>query len=143
MKIQIRRLHPDAVVPVAHHPGDAGGDLVAVESCLLAPGARAMVATGLSIAIPEGYAGVVLPRSGLASRFGVTCANAPGLIDAGYRGEVKVALVNLDLTQSYMVNVGDRIAQLVILATPPTQFDEVLELPDSSRGDGGFGSTGR
>lgn len=143
MKIQIHRLHPDAVLPTPHHPGDAGGDLVAIESCLLEPGARAMVATGLSIAIPEGYAGFVLPRSGLASRFGVTCANAPGLIDAGYRGEVKVALVNLDPVQSYTVNRGDRIAQLVILATPSVEFDEVAELPVSNRGEGGFGSTGR
>jgi dUTP pyrophosphatase len=143
MKIQIRRLHPDAVIPVPHHLGDAGGDLVAVEGCLLAPGARAMVATGLSIAIPEGYAGFVLPRSGLASRFGVTCANAPGLIDAGYRGEIKVALVNLDPVLSYTVNPGDRIAQLVIMATPDTEFDEVQELPASNRGEGGFGSTGR
>jgi dUTP pyrophosphatase len=143
MKIQIRRLHPDAVIPAPHHPGDAGGDLVAVESCLLGPGARAMVATGLSIAIPEGYAGFVLPRSGLAARFGVTCVNAPGLIDAGYRGEVKVALVNLDPVQSYTVNPGDRIAQLVILATPATEFAEVHNLPESTRGDGGFGSTGR
>lgn len=143
MKIQIRRLHPEAVLPAAHHPGDAGGDLVSVESCLLEPGARAMVATGLSIAIPNGYAGLVLPRSGLAARFGVTCANSPGLIDAGYRGEVKVALVNLDPTQSYTVNAGDRIAQLVIVATPVTEFEEVGELPESSRGEGGFGSTGR
>ena len=143
MKIQIRRLHPDAVLPAPRHPGDAGGDLVAVEGCHLAPGARAMVATGLSIAIPEGHAGFVLPRSGLASRFGVTCANAPGLIDAGYRGEIKVALVNLDPVQSYTVNVGDRIAQLVILATAAMEFVEVDELPITLRGDGGFGSTGR
>lgn len=101
-----------------------------------------MVATGLSIAIPEGFAGFVLPRSGLASRFGVTCANAPGLIDAGFRGEVKVALINLDPVQSYTVNAGDRIAQLVIVATPMVEFDEVSELPESSRGEGGFGSTG-
>jgi dUTP pyrophosphatase len=102
-----------------------------------------MVATGLSIAIPEGFAGFVLPRSGLAARFGVTCVNAPGLIDAGYRGEVKVALVNLDPVESYTVNPGDRIAQLVILATPATEFHEVRELPESTRGEGGFGSTGR
>ena len=106
MKIQIHRLHPGAVIPVPHHPGDAGGDLVAIESCVLAPGERAMVSTGLSIAIPEGFAGFVLPRSGLASRHGVTCANAPGLIDAGYRGEVKVALVNLDPLQSIRCNRG-------------------------------------
>jgi len=143
MKIPIRRVHPDAVIPTPHHEGDAGGDLVAVEECHLAPGARATVSTGLSLAIPDGYAGFVLPRSGLASRFGVTCANAPGLIDAGYRGEVKVALVNLDPHQGYTVNAGDRIAQLVILAVPVVDFEEVEELPASTRGSGGFGSTGR
>jgi len=143
MEIQIRRLHPAAVIPAAHHHGDAGCDLVAVEECVLAPGARAMVATGLAIAIPEGYAGFVLPRSGLASRHGVTCANAPGLIDPGYRGEVKVALVNLDPLESYTVMPGDRIAQLVIMATPAVSFGDVSELPASTRGEGGFGSTGR
>ena len=143
MKIEIRRLHPDAVIPVAHHPGDAGADLVSIEMCVLAPGARAMVATGLSVAIPDGFAGFVLPRSGLASRHGVTCANAPGLIDPGYRGELKVALVNLDPELTYTVQSGDRIAQLVILATPAVEFDEVENLPDSTRGKGGFGSSGR
>jgi dUTP pyrophosphatase len=143
MKIQIRRLSPDAVLPAPQHPGDAGGDLIAIEECLLAPGARALVPTGLSVAIPHGYAGFVVPRSGLASRHGVTCANAPGLIDAGYRGEIKVALVNLDPHESYVVRAGDRIAQLVILATPDIDFEEVSELPDSQRGEGGFGSTGR
>jgi dUTP pyrophosphatase len=143
MKIQIHRLHPDAVIPIPQHPGDAGGDLVAIESCDLAPGARALVATGLSIAIPVGFAGFVLPRSGLASRHGVTCANAPGLIDAGYRGEIKVALVNLDPIQTYSVSPGDRIAQLVILATADAEFVEVVNLPVSTRDDGGFGSTGR
>jgi dUTP pyrophosphatase len=143
MKIQIHRLHPDAVIPTPKHPGDAGADLVAIESCVLAPGARALVATGLSIAIPAGFAGFVLPRSGLASRHGVTCANAPGLIDAGYRGEIKVALVNLDPLQTYSVSPGDRIAQLVILATADAEFVEVENLPESTRDDGGFGSTGR
>ena len=143
MKIQIHRLHPDAVIPIPQHPGDAGADLIAIESCILAPGARALVATGLSIAIPAGFAGFVLPRSGLASRHGVTCANAPGLIDAGYRGEIKVALVNLDPLQTYSVSPGDRIAQLVILATADAEFVEVENLPESTRDDGGFGSTGR
>ena len=143
MRIQVRRLHPDAVVPRAQHPGDAGGDLVAVEGCELAPGARATVATGLALAIPDGYAGFVLPRSGLASRHGVTCANAPGLIDAGYRGEIKVALVNLDPHEAYSVSPGDRIAQLVVLAVPDVDFAEVVSLPDSTRATGGFGSTGR
>ena len=143
MEILIRRLHPDAVIPVAHHAGDAGTDLVAIEACVLAPGGRSMGATGLAIAIPEGFAGFVLPHSGLASRHGVTCANAPGLIDAGYRGELKVALVNLDSQRTYTVKPGDRIAQLVILAIPTVEFLRVDELPDSPRGDGGFGSTGR
>lgn len=143
MRIQIRRLHRDAVAPTAQHPGDAGGDLVAVETCELAPGARAAVATGLAIAIPDGFAGLVLPRSGLASRHGVTCVNAPGLIDSGYRGEVKVALVNLDPRETYVVHPGDRIAQLVIVAVPVIGFDEVDVLPESTRSSGGFGSTGR
>ena len=143
MRVEFRRLHPAAVLPAPQHPGDAGGDLVAVEDCRLAPGARAMVATGLVVAIPEGYAGLVLPRSGLASRHGVTCANAPGLIDAGYRGEVKVALVNLDPHQEYQVAAGDRIAQLVVVAVPDLDVVEVEDLPPSTRGDGGFGSTGR
>jgi len=143
MKIPIVRLHPDAVVPIPQHPGDAGGDLVAVEGCVLAPGERAMVSTGLAMAIPEGYGGFVLPRSGLASRHGVTCVNAPGLIDAGYRGEIKVALVNLDPSRGYTVSAGDRIAQLVILAVAGLEFDVVTDLPASMRGEGGFGSTGR
>ena len=143
MRIQIQRLHPDAVIPAPQHPGDAGADLVAVETCELPPGARAAVATGLAIAIPEGFAGFVLPRSGLASRHGVTCANAPGLIDAGYRGELKVALVNLDPRETYVVRPGDRIAQLVVMAVAPTRFDEVDALPESARSAGGFGSTGR
>jgi dUTP pyrophosphatase len=102
-----------------------------------------MVPTGFAIAIPEGYGGFVLPRSGLAAKHGVTCINAPGLIDAGYRGEVMVALVNLDPTQDYEVKKGDRIAQLVVLAVPPAQFTTVEELPSAERGAGGFGSSGR
>lgn len=143
MRIEVRRLHRDAVVPVAQHPGDAGGDLVAVETCVLAPGSRALVATGIAVAIPEGFAGFVLPRSGLASRHGVTCVNSPGLIDAGYRGEVRVALVNVDPRETYTVRPGDRIAQLVILATPVVAYVEVETLSDSDRDEGGFGSTGR
>jgi dUTP pyrophosphatase len=143
VRVEFRRLHPDAVLPRPHHPGDAGADLVAVEACHLAPGERAMVATGWAVAIPEGYGGLVLPRSGLAARHGVTCANAPGLIDAGYRGEVKVALVNLDPDQSYSVAPGDRIAQFLIVAVPAIDVAEVDELPASARGAGGFGSTGR
>jgi dUTP pyrophosphatase len=144
MEIFAQRLHPDAVVPSVAHEGDAGCDLVAVESCtLLAGGGRALVATGLAVAIPEGHGGFVLPRSGLAARHGVTCANAPGLIDAGYRGEVKVALVNLDPEHDYRVEVGDRIAQLVVLKVESPSFQLVDELAPAARGEGGFGSSGR
>jgi dUTP pyrophosphatase len=144
MEIFAQRLHPDAVVPSVAHEGDAGCDLVAVEACTLrAGGGRALVATGLAVAIPEGHGGFVLPRSGLASRHGVTCANAPGLIDSGYRGELKVALVNLDAEHDYRVEVGDRIAQLVVLRVESPSFRLVDELPPAQRGDGGFGSSGR
>lgn len=144
MEILVRALHPDAVVPGYAHEHDAGCDLVAVETRTLAPrGGREMVGTGLSIAIPEGYGGLVLPRSGLAARYGVTCANAPGLIDAGYRGEVRVALVNLDPEQEYVVHKGDRIAQLVVVPVAALHFNVVDELPQATRGEGGFGSSGR
>jgi dUTP pyrophosphatase len=144
MEIPIRILHPDATVPVYAHEGDAGCDLVAVESSVIkAGGGRAMVSTGLSVAIPEGHGGFVLPRSGLASKHGVTCINAPGLIDAGYRGEVKVALVNLDPTHDYEVKRGDRIAQLVVMPVTAATFTTVEELPTAKRGEGGFGSSGR
>ncbi len=144
MEIQVKVLHPDAVVPSYANDGDAGCDLVAVEQCALAPGGgRALVATGLSVAIPEGHGGFVLPRSGLAARHGVTCVNAPGLIDPGYRGEVKVALVNLDPYDEYVVHAGDRIAQLVVIPLDTIGFTVVAELPAASRGEGGFGSTGR
>jgi dUTP pyrophosphatase len=144
MEILTKRLHPDAVTPLYANEGDAGCDLVAVESCTLrAGGGRALVATGLAVAIPEGHGGFVLPRSGLASRHGVTCANAPGLIDPGYRGELKVALVNLDPQSDYEVHKGDRIAQLVIIALTRSEFSVVDELPSATRGEGGFGSTGR
>jgi len=144
MDILAKLLHADAVLPIYANDGDAGCDLVAVETCTLAPdGGRATVGTGLSIAVPEGYGGFVLPRSGLAAKHGVTCINAPGLIDAGYRGEVRVALVNLDPTHEYVVKKGDRIAQLVVLPVPTASFVIVDELPEASRGEGGFGSTGR
>jgi dUTP pyrophosphatase len=144
MEILVKTLHPDAVTPTFAHEGDAGCDLRAVESCTLAAGGgRAMVATGLAIAIPEGHAGLVLPRSGLASKHGVTCSNSPGLIDAGYRGEVKVAMVNLDPATDYQVHRGDRIAQLVVIAVESLEFSVVDELPAATRGHGGFGSSGR
>ena len=144
MEILAKALHPDAVLPSYANEGDAGCDLVAIEDALLkAGGGRAMVGTGVAIAIPQGHGGFVLPRSGLASKHGVTCSNAPGLVDSGYRGELKVALVNLDPTNDYEVKKGDRIAQLVILAVPSASFSVVDELPEATRGEGGFGSTGR
>ena len=144
MEIPVRVLRPDATLPIYAHDGDAGCDLVAVESRVLAAGGgRAMVPTGFAIAIPEGHGGFVLPRSGLASKHGVTCINAPGLIDSGYRGEVMVALVNLDPTNDYEVKKGDRIAQLVVLPVPSAHFTPVEELPIAERGAGGFGSSGR
>ncbi|MFY9783791.1 MAG: dUTP diphosphatase [Acidimicrobiales bacterium] len=144
MEIFAKLLHPDAVAPHYANDGDAGCDLVAIEPVTLgAGGGRALVATGLAVAIPEGYGGFVLPRSGLASRYGVTCANAPGLIDPGYRGEVKVALVNLDPERDYHVEKGDRIAQLVVLEVATVNFLVVDDLPDALRGEGGFGSSGR
>jgi len=142
MQIPVVRLHPDAVLPTFAHEGDAGSDLVAVADATLAPGDRVMIPTGFAMALPMGYAGFVLPRSGLAAKHGVTCANAPGLIDAGYRGEIKVALVNLDPTATYEVKAGDRIAQLVILAVPAFAFHEVTALDETERGVGGFGSSG-
>lgn len=144
MDVAIRIETPGAVIPHYAHPGDGGCDLVATESVTLtAGGGRALVGTGISIAIPLGFAGFVLPRSGLAVKHGVTCVNAPGLIDAGYRGELRVALVNLDPDTDYVVTIGDRIAQLVILATPAITFQEMDELPEATRGAAGFGSTGR
>jgi dUTP pyrophosphatase len=141
-ELPFRPLRPDARLPKAAHPGDAGLDLRAVEPAKVAPGERAMIPTGLAVAIPDGYAGLVLPRSGLASKQGLTLANAPGLIDAGYRGEVIVAVVNLDRDQAVTIEAGDRIAQLVVVALPQVSPRFVQELPDSTRGTGGFGSSG-
>ncbi|MCR2811846.1 dUTP diphosphatase [Microbacterium sp. zg.Y1090] len=131
-----------SVVPAFAHPGDAGADLVAAEAVRLEPGARALVGTGVRIALPDGYAAFVVPRSGLAAKHGITIVNAPGTVDAGYRGEIKVALLNTDAGEAYDVAVGDRIAQLIVMPVPPVRFIPVAELPDSVRGDGGFGSTG-
>ena len=144
MEILAKALREGAVLPTYANEGDAGCDLFAIESCTLAAGGgRGLVATGISVAIPAGHGGFVLPRSGLAAKHGVTCVNSPGLIDAGYRGEVKVALVNLDPDHEYVVHPGDRIAQLVVMAVIAVRFTAVDELPDARRGDGGFGSTGR
>jgi dUTP pyrophosphatase len=142
IELPVRRLRDDAVLPSRAYPGDAGLDLAACEHCELGPGERAVVATGLAVAIPEGYAGFVLPRSGLARRHGVTIVNTPGLIDSGYRGEVEVTLLNTDADAAFRVEPGMRVAQLVILAVPEARLVEVDELPASERGAGGFGSSG-
>jgi len=142
MELPFRRLDPDATIPERAHPGDAGFDLRSAVDVEVGPGERAMVPTGVAVAIPEGHAGLVLPRSGLASRHGLTMANAPGLIDEGYRGEVVCAVVNLDREHAVRIGRGDRIAQLVIVAVPELVPVFVDELPASARGEGGFGSTG-
>lgn len=144
LKIPLKRLDPDLAIPAYATAGDAGADLVAAEAVTLAPGGgRALVPTGMAIAIPGGYAGFIQPRSGLAYKHGVTCLNTPGLIDSGYRGELKVLLVNTDPTEAFDIERGDRIAQLVIQRVEQADFTEVDELPaDSDRGEGGFGSTG-
>lgn len=138
----MRRLRPDAVVPTRAYEGDAGLDLAACERVELEPGERALVATGLAVAIPEGYAGFVQPRSGLATRHGISIVNTPGLVDSGYRGELKVALLNTDARESFVVEPGMRIAQLVVLPVQGVEPVEVGELPESGRGVGGFGSSG-
>jgi dUTP pyrophosphatase len=140
--IPIRRLDPDLPLPAYAHPGDAGADLVAAEDAELAPGARAAVRTGIAVAIPQGYVGLVHPRSGLAARLGVTVLNAPGTVDAGYRGEVLVILVNHDREQTVKISRGDRIAQLVVQRVERAEFQVVDELDDTARGAGGTGSTG-
>jgi dUTP pyrophosphatase len=142
--IPVRQLDPDLPLPAHARPGDAGADLVAREDAWLAPGGgRALVPTGVAIALPAGCAGFVQPRSGLALKHGVTLLNTPGLIDAGYRDELKVLLLNTDPTEGYQVRRGDRIAQLVVQTVATCAFEVVDELPDSERGLGGFGHTGR
>ncbi|GAA4155623.1 hypothetical protein GCM10022286_04820 [Gryllotalpicola daejeonensis] len=128
--------------PVYAHPGDAGADLTAAEAVRIEPGQRVIVPTGVSVALPEGYVGFVVPRSGLAARHGITIVNTPGTLDAGYRGEIKVILLNTDATEPYDVAVGDRIAQLVVVPVVRARFVPVEALPESARGAGGFGSTG-
>ena len=130
-------------MPARAHPGDAGLDLCASEDVTLKPGERASVGTGIAIALPSAHAGFVVPRSGLAARQGLSIVNAPGLIDEGYRGEVRVLLINLDPTEPIHIARGDRIAQLVVQRIAPVNVREVDALPDSARGEGGFGSTGR
>ena len=144
MEIPITRIDSDLPLPAYAKAGDAGADLVANENVMLPPaGGRALISTGIAIAIPEGYAGFVQPRSGLAAKHGVTCLNTPGLIDSGYRGELKVLLVNTDPETPFEVVKGERIAQLVIQRVESVEFIEVEALSDSDRGSGGFGSTGR
>ena len=140
--IPLRRLDPDLPLPAYAHPGDAGADLVAAEDVELAPGARALVRTGVAVAIPDGYVGLVHPRSGLAARLGVTVLNAPGTVDAGYRGEILVILVNHDRVNTVKISRGDRIAQLVVQRVERAVFQVVDELDDTARGAGGHGSTG-
>lgn len=140
--VLIRRLDPDLPIPSYRHPGDAGADLVTTVDAELAPGERCVLPTGIALALPDGYAAFVHPRSGLAMTCGVALVNAPGTVDAGYRGEIRVIVVNLDPTRGVVFNRGDRIAQLVVQRVERVRFHEVAELPGSARADGGFGSTG-
>lgn len=142
MKLEFRRLDPGVALPQRAREGDAGLDLAANADLAVGPGERALVPTGLAVAIPPGHAGLVLPRSGLASRRGLTLANAPGLIDSGYRGEVTVAVVNLDRREPVEIHRGDRIAQLVVVPIAEVEPAEVEELPTTVRGSAGFGSSG-
>jgi dUTP pyrophosphatase len=141
IELPIRRLRDDAVVPERAYSGDAGLDLAACERVELPPGERVMVGTGLAVAIPEGYAGYVQPRSGLAARHGITIVNSPGLVDSGYRGELRVILLNTDREEPFVVEPGMRIAQLVIVPVPDVETVVVDELPESERGVRGFGSS--
>jgi dUTP pyrophosphatase len=143
VSFRFTRLSDEAQAPSRAHPGDAGFDLCAVEAARLEPGERASVGTGIAVEIPEGSAGLVLPRSGLAAKNGISVVNAPGLIDAGYRGEIRVLLLNTDRSEPFEIEPGDRIAQLVIVAVGEDEPAEVESLEESVRGDGGFGSTGR
>ncbi len=140
--VLIRRLDPDLPLPAYAHPGDAGADLVTAIDVELGPGERAMVPTGVAIALPDGVAAFVHPRSGLAAKFGVGIVNAPGTVDAGYRGEITVVLVNHDTTERVLLRRGDRIAQLIVQRVERARFHEVDMLPGSARGEGGYGSTG-
>ncbi|MBO3736062.1 dUTP diphosphatase [Actinoplanes flavus] len=142
VNIQVLRIDPDLPVPAYAHPGDAGADLFAAEEVELLPGARAKVRTGIAIALPDGFAGLVHPRSGLAARLGVTVLNAPGTVDAGYRGEILVNLINHDRHNTVKISRGDRIAQLVVQRVERAVFQQVDTLDDTARGAGGHGSTG-
>jgi dUTP pyrophosphatase len=141
-EVLIQRLDPDLPIPAYAHPGDAGADLVAVSDITLKPGERGLVGTGIAIALQDGYVAFVHPRSGLAAKHGVSIVNAPGTVDAGYRGEIKVCLINLDPHTEVTLKRGDRIAQLVVQQVEKAKFVEVTTLPGSDRGEGGYGSTG-
>jgi dUTP pyrophosphatase len=140
--VLIRRLDPHVPLPRPAHPGDAGLDLVTTRDAEVAPGERVLLPTGIAIALPAGHVAFVVPRSGLAVRHGVSLVNAPGTVDAGYRGEIQVSLVNLDPVTPVLLRRGDRIAQMVVQQVPPVRLHEVQSLPGSDRGTGGFGSTG-
>jgi dUTP pyrophosphatase len=140
--VPVTRLRDDAVLPTRAYPGDAGLDLAACERHELGPGERALVGTGIAVAIPEGHAGLVTPRSGLAAKNGITIVNTPGLVDSGYRGELRVILHNTDRNETVVIEPGMRIAQLVVVAVPEAALREVDELPGSERGSSGFGSSG-
>jgi dUTP pyrophosphatase len=142
MRLAVTRLAPEARLPARAYPDDAGLDLYAAEAARLGPGERGSVGTGLAVAVPAGHAGLVLPRSGLAARHGIALVNAPGLIDSGYRGELRVLLLNTDPEATFEFAVGDRIAQLVVVALASPEIEEVDGLPTSARGEGGFGSSG-
>jgi len=142
LDISVTKLDNDAVIPTYAKPGDAGADLFSISDLVLAPGERALVKTGIAIALPNGYVGLVHPRSGLGLKNGISVVNTPGTIDAGYRGEIGVVLINHDLTESFQVKKGDRIAQLVIQKVENANFKLVNQLPDSERSAGGYGSTG-
>ena len=143
MTLRFRRLSEAARPPAQAHEGDAGYDLHAAEAATIGPGERASIGTGIAVAIPDGQAGLVIPRSGLAARHGISVVNAPGLIDSGYRGEVRVLLLNTDRSETFTVEPGDRIAQLVLVRVESDEAVEVEELDETVRGAGGFGSTGR
>lgn len=142
-ELPVLRLDPGMPLPAYAHPGDAGADLCAAADVVLPPGGRATVGTGIAIAVPDGYAAFVHPRSGLAARHGITLVNAPGTVDAGYRGEVRVVLLNTDPAEPFTVRRGDRIAQLVVQPVTRVSFLDATELPPTPRGEAGFGSTGR
>lgn len=141
--VLVQRLDPGMAVPAYAHPGDAGADLCTAQDVELAPGERRTVGTGVAVAVPEGYVGLVHPRSGLAAHAGLTLVNSPGTVDSGYRGEVRLVLLNTDVTQPVRLARGERVAQLVVQRVEAARFSEVEELPASPRGSGGFGSTGR